>query len=545
MANYTITDPETNRTVTLTGDSPPTEAELIDIFSKIPKPPVQQKGFKPIEKTMFPRTTQAIADKKNFAQQGVAGAADVFSSIGRNIASVPDLITSGPQAYLESYGKQKSTATGVPGFAENILRDPLLPVSVATGGGAGWVPKVLQGAKFLPTVGRVALQGATAAAPAAAARQVGQSIEQGKVDILKQVAEAGLETATGAAGQLAGTGLGKGLQSLAKMGLKQNITNAAAKQAGVTVAEGQDEILQNVIKYDLTRNFPKIEKIKDINNFIPAKYNKTGEMTSSSKDIIKKIPSHGSIKSGWKAIADNAKKGINIRQRKVDDIVSIYDNSFPNKEIDVDQVIMQLADQIKQSDKSYGGVEDAAQNWLFDISTTLKNKGWDGFQKPSEIVKIKRFLTNKESGFKAFSKGVFASSDDSMKSRVVEDLYRSLKDKLDVLDPELKELNQETYDLYNVLKAADGVAGSKFSLQDLGRMLTVGGATHFSGADPMLTAGMSAVSGLTPKGTIPQALIKTSKLPLPSAGRITSQQSLAEILNQIAQGQQNGVPISQ
>lgn len=44
MPQYHITDPTTGRSVTLTGDSPPTEAELNEIFSKLPK---QQAAAQP------------------------------------------------------------------------------------------------------------------------------------------------------------------------------------------------------------------------------------------------------------------------------------------------------------------------------------------------------------------------------------------------------------------------------------------------------------------------------------------------------------------
>lgn len=42
MATYRITDPTTKRTVKLTGDSPPTEAELNEVFKSIPSKPQQQ-----------------------------------------------------------------------------------------------------------------------------------------------------------------------------------------------------------------------------------------------------------------------------------------------------------------------------------------------------------------------------------------------------------------------------------------------------------------------------------------------------------------------
>lgn len=42
MPTYRVTDPETNRTLRLTGDSPPTEQELIDIFARVGSSPVRQ-----------------------------------------------------------------------------------------------------------------------------------------------------------------------------------------------------------------------------------------------------------------------------------------------------------------------------------------------------------------------------------------------------------------------------------------------------------------------------------------------------------------------
>ena len=45
MPQYTITDPTTKKTITLSGDSPPTEAELTDIFAKINGPQFQRVTF--------------------------------------------------------------------------------------------------------------------------------------------------------------------------------------------------------------------------------------------------------------------------------------------------------------------------------------------------------------------------------------------------------------------------------------------------------------------------------------------------------------------
>jgi len=56
MPKYTVTDPQTGRKVTLTGDSPPTDQELEDIFSSLPAP-------KQIDQQAQPQKDQYEGDK--------------------------------------------------------------------------------------------------------------------------------------------------------------------------------------------------------------------------------------------------------------------------------------------------------------------------------------------------------------------------------------------------------------------------------------------------------------------------------------------------
>ena len=68
MPTYTVTDPNTNKTLTLEGDSPPTEEELEEIFA----------GYAPAEPTGY----QAPA----FAEIG-SGLVEDISGAGRTLAS--------------------------------------------------------------------------------------------------------------------------------------------------------------------------------------------------------------------------------------------------------------------------------------------------------------------------------------------------------------------------------------------------------------------------------------------------------------------------
>ena len=60
MPKYTVTDPQTGRKVTLTGDSPPTEQELEEIFASLPAP-------KQVDQQAQPQKDQYEGDKLQIA----------------------------------------------------------------------------------------------------------------------------------------------------------------------------------------------------------------------------------------------------------------------------------------------------------------------------------------------------------------------------------------------------------------------------------------------------------------------------------------------
>src|SRR5438477_5786796 len=63
MAKYTVTDPTTNKSVDLEGDSPPTEEELNQIFSQVhgtPSQPTQQPLSMPTGKDVLGAAGQAL-----------------------------------------------------------------------------------------------------------------------------------------------------------------------------------------------------------------------------------------------------------------------------------------------------------------------------------------------------------------------------------------------------------------------------------------------------------------------------------------------------
>ena len=79
MPDYVITDPTTKRTVTLTGDSPPTEAELNDIFAKInAQPAAKAEAPKPSGMAGY----QTLTD---LATGAVKGAANTAIGLGQMV----------------------------------------------------------------------------------------------------------------------------------------------------------------------------------------------------------------------------------------------------------------------------------------------------------------------------------------------------------------------------------------------------------------------------------------------------------------------------
>lgn len=81
MPTFKVTDPDTGRTVRLTGDSPPTEKELNQIFSQLNKQPAAQPGI--LGKRFTPQEVeQRISQQPDVLRQGVSAGLERFVSPG-------------------------------------------------------------------------------------------------------------------------------------------------------------------------------------------------------------------------------------------------------------------------------------------------------------------------------------------------------------------------------------------------------------------------------------------------------------------------------
>lgn len=87
MPTYTITDPQNGRKVRITGDSPPTEAEINQIFAaQVSKPakPVQAKTVAP--KPVQPNPVNPLAQ---FAGERLKGKTEFYQALGHHLGNVP------------------------------------------------------------------------------------------------------------------------------------------------------------------------------------------------------------------------------------------------------------------------------------------------------------------------------------------------------------------------------------------------------------------------------------------------------------------------
>lgn len=217
MPKYTITDPQSGQTVTLTGDSPPTEAELTDIFAKLPK-----------ASTAPPATAQA-------AQAQPTTGDNVFQQMrGQTLAQAQ-----GEDARTAAGTNMLPTVGGMVGGTLGAAGGPAGAVAGATlGGAAGESARQL----LNRSQGRQA-----PATPLAAAQQIGT--------------QGAIQGAAQGAGQLVAAGASRLAPALMQSALKPGLktTLAAAKNGsalpvvktlldeGVNVTPGGIEKLNAII----------------------------------------------------------------------------------------------------------------------------------------------------------------------------------------------------------------------------------------------------------------------------------------------------------
>ncbi len=169
-----------------------------------------------------------------------------------------------------------------------------------------------------------------------------------------------------------------------------------------------------------------------------------------------------STTGGFKGIASKAQKRIDFEMSNAEDAISNFAKKNPTATVDVDNTILQLADDIATGkEKSIFLNEDKAAELALSIQESLAKRGLAGVQPVSSLPEIKRAIDN---GMNLFKKGSKNIEIDPLPSKVGELSYLRLNDELGSRIPEVIKANKAVHDLITVKEAmeqAQKLAGNR------------------------------------------------------------------------------------
>ena len=143
MPTYNVADPQSGRQVKLTGDSPPTEQELEQIFSNINSTPQENKPG------LLKRGWNALAIPEQKSREGLQMLANMLPEAGQSRSAALNFAKGTPRALAET------VAQAAPGFISRgsiltagaaKLAQGLAPLAGAIGKGLGGQAESVSGA---------------------------------------------------------------------------------------------------------------------------------------------------------------------------------------------------------------------------------------------------------------------------------------------------------------------------------------------------------------------------------------------------------------
>lgn len=231
MPKYTVTDPTTGQKLTLTGDSPPTEAELNEIFAstkqvKLSGPQVQAEGEQLPESTdAWAGDPSAPGGSKKIMGQTLQAPADPYSGLkdfGRNSLTAIGAGLGGVAGFATPVPGGLAAGTLLGGGAGKLLGNAIFGEAqpeapkVNPAAGQGFSANAIEMAKNVPSsaantvMGGIGMMGDLSKAQADVLTgvnpQAGQQTLQGLVDMVKNLGR-GDEWVTNPVGNLATLGL--------------------------------------------------------------------------------------------------------------------------------------------------------------------------------------------------------------------------------------------------------------------------------------------------------------------------------------------------
>lgn len=443
------------------------------------------------EKIAFPRAVETREKGGGPLRTAIPGALDIISAPGRAIAALPALVPGG-ETFVEAFGRrQAKPQKGIARIGEFIgttIRDPITAVSGFAGAPIKTAAKTLAG-----RAAQVAGRGATAQAVPAITRQIEESARTGRVDIPRQLGEAGIEIGLGAVGETAGAIAAKAATKAGQKLLASSakIKDVTAKIAGSNVAEGLQQTVNDVAEFGLE---------SPLGNF--------GKM------------------------AVKADKKISIENKKLDDLMNAFAEQNPETVVDIDEIFVDYLDDIENNRiVNFFGKEDQATKTASNIHKALEKRGLAGEQPVINLRKIKKTMAE---GLKLFKKGKFQIGEEPLSKQVGELAHLRIADRLNEFIPEAKQLNDNMRRLITTKKAlieAHKRTGNHNFISLRTAILAGGGVAGIGGQSiDALLAGLaaSAALGSLAKGRGASALIRAARgRLLPTTGRILTAEGRA------------------
>ncbi len=414
MPRYRVTDPQSGKSLTLTGDSPPTEAELEEIFAQVggaakaaasdapapaatgPRIPEGTGGAETVARGFLPRSFKAEEEGAGVLRLAGAGAMDALSAPGRlagslnapdaksqmqpmglggmNIPVQPDAVRGRQEAERGGISEAMADTEGK-SLGQRILRDPAILPAAMTGGAA----LGLAGRAGVTGLKAAAAAGALEGAGSAAIHQADNAV-QGKGVSLK---DAAVETALGAAlpafvggaAKIANKALGKLAQEMSGVSEDALRTFGAGFGAGAKklreAAGTQHEIGQKLVnaldnlddylpeKAIVDRALMEMPPVNVANTVQKLQGAKTGGALASSRAVNQKIDELIGDLAGAADPAGNV-PAVQFRQirKEIDELVGDAFGKESNKYVTaLKEARHQMADDLAKSAEASGKPE--------------------------------------------------------------------------------------------------------------------------------------------------------------------------------------------
>lgn len=176
-------------------------------------------------------------------------------------------------------------------------------------------------------------------------------------------------------------------------------------------------------------------------------------------------------------------------EAQIDNVIDLAQIKNPNQTINVDDALLRVLQRIDSNDPMFFGQTEEAKKALDSWMKEFSNYKFTGEQPLAKAQKIKRLV-----GKKGFKKGSAPTIDTQAKEQIADLINLELKDELEKVAPEIKDLNQ----VYKRLIPIKQMVQNR---------IPVAQGNDLFGLGNILTTGGGALLGVTQQGINPEALL--------------------------------------